>query len=223
MRGCWIFQGTVYESFEERQRAEKEFAILMGDIDPASVTAEQLQEAKKRFDEHTEFGSAVRKKAGEILIECGQKLLGAQIDDYIMNHYGHVETSDFSAENSQKLQAIVDDVYQIFGGRDVSSPKLREIQQTIMMSNHFHAVSQKKKKSTTVSASAALVTTAIWGVIGIVGLLLNHFIVPWFILRAFLFIAIITGVGEKIKEGWEDVGRTIQHNQEIDDAKDHIQ
>lgn len=214
------FQDHLYETVEQRQKAEKDYEILSREIKFEDITWEKADQYIKYLTNKTEYDENVHKIFLNRLNEIKQEFKEKHLDKKIIEKYGEIDVSGNDAESLTKYKDILNQIYKEFG-EDETCSQIKRLQQAINESEYYMSLANQEK-SNTVATAAGATGKSIGYVIGgvIAALLCFRFIPSPFCWIGVLIVVIV--VKESIGNRITDVSNSVSKNKQIDEAKQKV-
>ena len=206
------YHNKVYESVQDKQRAQSNYEYLMKGVHDNKVDKQGYLALKQRINER-DYESWMKEEASSIIRSY-------EVDQYIFSKYGELDLSceAYDAEKLSQWKYIVDEV-TIEYGKDVESVQLSRIRYAIYDMQSIKTNAEKKKANVVGVLSVSAIKGLVYIVLGFIGIIAVLLIFHGLIIRAFLIIGIVMVVKEKVSDLLSEIEYQTDQNKMIDEAR----
>lgn len=206
------YHNKVYESVQDKQRAQSNYEYLMKGVHDNKVDKQGYLALKQRINER-DYESWMIEEASSIIRSY-------EVDQYIFSKYGELDLSceAYDAEKLSQWKYIVDEV-TIEYGKDVESVQLSRIRYAIYDMQSIKTNAEKKKANVVGVLSVSAIKGLVYIVLGFIGIIAVLLIFHGLIIRAFLIIGIVMAVKEKVSDLLSEIEYQTDQNKMIDEAR----
>lgn len=215
-----IFQGHLYETVEQCQKAEKDYETLTKEIDLKDITWEKADQYIKNLSDQMEYDENVRKIFLDKLEKIRQNFEEKHLEKQIIEKYGEIDVSGNDPESLAKYKKILNQIYEEFG-ENGTCPQIERLQQAINESEYYINLANQEKVDTVATAAGATGKSVGYVIGGIIAVLLCFRFIPSpFCWIGLVIIGIV--VKESIGDRITDVSNSVSKNKRIDEAKQKV-
>lgn len=206
------FNGVVYDSYDKRIKAERDYNLIFNDVDVKSINESTEKLIIRRMEQHPDCTEEVKKYAVSIITSY-------EAECYIIRELGSVD-AERAIHDSDYLTDLIrvrESVDQKAGMR-IDSRAYRDLNSAIENAKRTHEVASEHKGS----AALASAPIALYVIIGLIGIAIDFVFVPSGLFKAIILIVIIGFVISKISEATEKADDIRSKNEEIQRARERI-
>ncbi len=203
------YRGIVYNTLEERNKAEQDYNFLFDGIDVLDDA--NIKILRERLETYPECTKQVENYASKTV-------KAYDTDMYIANNLGELDKDRYDEEYFSRVTQVRNAVVEKYGAH-TGSKRLSDVDNYIKKANSLREVSSTKKENTIAVTFVGAVKIVLIVVLAVVLVILDFALVPTIVLKIIIGIAVIYFAKDKISDIGGDVKSSLRWNKSIQDAR----